>query len=189
MENSTQYHSTENDCPYHAGIGGACLLTGLRSLDPEKARLHRRGQFLVSDTCTSTTRTHDIECHQSEKSQHIQGFCGVGLDTVDQPLNMTENERLCFEEVGLCKSMAEQSTSLAMRRLFSEAENAERLLAHSFVDWRLHKVGLLAINLLNCIDAGERHLLGTNANGRAVLLMQFVKSQGTIARKIQHHQP
>jgi len=111
------------------------------------------------------------------------------LNAVQQPLDVLEDERFCVEQIRLRESMAEQPPSPTMQRFVSEAENAQRGLAHGFVDWCLYKVCLLAVDLLDGVNVGEGHLVRTDTDGGSILLVQLVEGQGAIAREVNYYQP
>ena len=99
------------------------------------------------------------------------------------------NQRLCVEQVGLRKSVADQPPSLAMQRSISETENPNRFLAHGFVHYGLHVLRLLAENLLYGLHVRKGDLLWADTDGRAVQFMFFMKGQSSVTGKINRQEP
>lgn len=88
---------------------------------------------------------------------------------------MLSDQRLRVEKISLGKSMAQKSSSLAVRLLVPEAENPQRFHRHGLVHWSLDEVGLRTVKFFDDLLVRERDFIWADANCMSILAVQFVE--------------
>ena len=85
--------------------------------------------------------------------------------------------------------MAKQSSPLTVLFFTTHAEDAEWRNAHRLIYFGFEEVRLLAINLPDAFAVREGQLIGRYPYSRAILLMQAVDCQRSVAGQVNQRQP